>query len=60
VQLWLNDGSGELLAYLPERLVPYLPAGLAPGVRLRITGEIEIYEGVLEIIPLAGADVEVR
>jgi DNA/RNA endonuclease YhcR with UshA esterase domain len=60
VQLWLNDGSGELLVYLPERLVPYLPPGLAVGVRLRITGEIDIYEGALEIIPLAAADVEVR
>jgi DNA/RNA endonuclease YhcR with UshA esterase domain len=60
LRLWIDDGTGEMLIYLPERLVPYLPQGLSPGVRLAVTGEVDIYQGVLEIIPLAGADVVQR
>jgi DNA/RNA endonuclease YhcR with UshA esterase domain len=58
--LWLDDGTGEMLIYVPERVVGYLPTGLGPGTRLRVTGQVEIYQGALEIIPLAGADVEVQ
>ncbi len=60
LRLWLNDGSGEMLVFVPERVVTYLPTGLGPGTALRVTGEVEIYQGSLEIIPLAGADVEVH
>ena len=60
LRLWLNDGTGEILIFVPERVVEYLPAGIGSGVRLRVTGEVDIYRGVLEIIPLAGADVEVQ
>jgi DNA/RNA endonuclease YhcR with UshA esterase domain len=56
-RVWLADGSGEILVYLPERLLPFLPEGLGPGVSLLVTGEVDIYQGTLEIIPLAGADV---
>jgi DNA/RNA endonuclease YhcR with UshA esterase domain len=59
LKLWVRDGTGELLIFLPARLVPYLPEGLVPGVPLRVTGEVDIYQGVLEIIPLTAADVEV-
>jgi len=59
LRLWLKDDTGEMLIFCPERLVEYMPAGLGPGTRLRVTGEVEIYQGSLEIIPLAGADVEV-
>ncbi len=59
-KIWLNDGTGEILVYVPERVVAYLPAGLGVGVRLRIIGEVDIYKGAIEIIPRAGADVEVR
>jgi hypothetical protein len=45
---------------VPEREAEYLPAGIGAGVRLRVTGEVDIYQGQLEIIPLAGADVEVQ
>jgi DNA/RNA endonuclease YhcR with UshA esterase domain len=55
----LNDGTGEMVVYLPERVVPYLPGGIGPGVSLRVTGQVDVYRGVLEIIPLAGADVQV-
>jgi DNA/RNA endonuclease YhcR with UshA esterase domain len=59
-KLWLSDGTGEILIFVPERTVPYLPSGIGMGVRLRVTGEVDIYNSVLEIIPLAGADVEVQ
>jgi DNA/RNA endonuclease YhcR with UshA esterase domain len=58
--VWLDDGTGEILIYVPERVAQYLPAGVAVGVRMRVTGEVDIYKGVLEIIPLARADIKVR
>ena len=60
LKLWLGDGTGNVLVFVPQRTVPYLPLGIGVGVRLRVTGEVDIYQGVVEIIPLAGADVEVR
>ncbi len=60
LRIWIDDGSGELLIYVPTRVVDYLPEGIGVGVRLRVTGEVDVYRGQLEIIPLAGADVEVR
>lgn len=60
LHLWLNDDTGDMLIFVPERVVGYLPPGLGPGTRLRVTGQVEIYQGILEIIPLAGADVEVQ
>jgi DNA/RNA endonuclease YhcR with UshA esterase domain len=58
--LWIHDGTGEILVYVPERVVQYTPMGMVAGTRLRVTGEVDIYQGVLEIIPLAAADMEVR
>ncbi len=60
LRVWIDDGTGELLIFVPGREVGYLPAGIGPGVQLRVTGIVDIYNGQLEIIPLAGADVEVR
>jgi DNA/RNA endonuclease YhcR with UshA esterase domain len=60
LRMWIQDGTGEILVFVPTRTVTYLPAGLGPGVRLRVRGEVDIYQGVLEIIPLAGADFEVQ
>jgi DNA/RNA endonuclease YhcR with UshA esterase domain len=60
LRVWIHDGTGEILIFLPARLVAYLPPGVGVGVRLRVMGEVDIYNGQLEIIPLAGVDVEVR
>jgi DNA/RNA endonuclease YhcR with UshA esterase domain len=60
IKFWLGDGTGNVLVFVPQRTVPYLPLGIGGGMRLRVTGEVDIYQGVVEIIPLAGADVEVR
>jgi DNA/RNA endonuclease YhcR with UshA esterase domain len=60
LRMWIDDGTGELLIFVPEREVGYLPAGIGVGMKVRITGEVDIYNSELEIIPLAGADVEVQ
>jgi DNA/RNA endonuclease YhcR with UshA esterase domain len=60
LKMWLRDSTGEMLIFIPARVVPYVPEGLGPGVPLRVTGEVDIYQGVLEIIPQAAADVEVQ
>jgi DNA/RNA endonuclease YhcR with UshA esterase domain len=60
LRIWIQDGTGELLIFVPEREVEYLPTGIGAGVRLRVTGEVDIYQGQLEIIPLTGADVEIQ
>jgi DNA/RNA endonuclease YhcR with UshA esterase domain len=60
LRMWIDDGTGELLIFVPEREVGYLPAGIGPGMKVRVTGEVDIYNSELEIIPLAGADVELQ
>jgi DNA/RNA endonuclease YhcR with UshA esterase domain len=59
LRMWLDDGTGEILVFVPTRTVAYLPQGVGAGVRLRVTGEVDVYKGTVEIIPLAGADVKV-
>jgi DNA/RNA endonuclease YhcR with UshA esterase domain len=59
VKLWISDGSAEILVFVPERTVPYLDTDIAAGVRVRVTGHVAIYQSTLEVIPLAGADVEI-
>jgi DNA/RNA endonuclease YhcR with UshA esterase domain len=60
LKMWLNNGSGEILIFVPQRTVEYLPQGIAAGRQLWVTGEVDIYQGVIEVIPLAGVDVELR
>jgi DNA/RNA endonuclease YhcR with UshA esterase domain len=57
LKIWLADGTGEILIFVPERTVEYLPKGIEAGASLRVTGEVDIYQATLELIPLAGADV---
>jgi DNA/RNA endonuclease YhcR with UshA esterase domain len=59
LKVWLDDGTGEILVFIPSRVVEFLPPGIALDMRLRVTGEVDVYGGVLEIIPSAGEDVEV-
>jgi DNA/RNA endonuclease YhcR with UshA esterase domain len=60
LKAWLDDGTGQILVFVPARAVEYLPAGIGLGAGLRVTGEVDIYRGEIEIIPLAGADVQVQ
>jgi DNA/RNA endonuclease YhcR with UshA esterase domain len=59
LRLWIEDGTGELLVFVPQRVVETMPPGAGPGIRIRVTGEVDIYNSQLELIPLAGADIEV-
>lgn len=58
----LQDDSGEILLLLWQNVVDAYPdAGkLAAGVRVRITGEIAVYQGALEIVPEAAGIVIVE
>jgi DNA/RNA endonuclease YhcR with UshA esterase domain len=51
----LRDDSGEIVLLLWQNVVDALPdAGtLEAGVRVRISGEISLYQGALEIVPEA-------
>jgi DNA/RNA endonuclease YhcR with UshA esterase domain len=57
-KLWLDDGTGQVLVFVPQRVVEYLHANLQVGQRLRVTGEVDIYSGQVEIVPLAGGDIQ--
>jgi DNA/RNA endonuclease YhcR with UshA esterase domain len=59
LKLWIKDGTGELLVFVPQRVAEYVPAGIGLGTRLRVTGEVDIYQSQLELIPVAGVDIEV-
>lgn len=58
VRYILSDGSSEIVLLLWEDIVEQAPAGLGPGVEVRVVGEIAEYEGVLEIVPRRGSDLE--
>jgi DNA/RNA endonuclease YhcR with UshA esterase domain len=58
LRLWIEDGTGELLIFVPQRVVDSMPTGIGPGSRVRVTAEVDIYQSQLELIPLAGADIE--
>jgi DNA/RNA endonuclease YhcR with UshA esterase domain len=57
-KIWLDDGTGQVLVFVPQRVAEYIPANLQLGQQVRVTGEIDIYNGQVEIVPLAGRDVE--
>ena len=53
VRFPLSDESGEIVLWLWQNVYEAFPeAGrLEAGVRVRVTGEIEVYEDTLEIVP---------
>ncbi len=58
---WLRDGSGEVLVLLwagVERRVAGAE-GLAAGAALQISGVVEEYQGVLEVVPRLPGEVSV-
>jgi DNA/RNA endonuclease YhcR with UshA esterase domain len=60
LRMWIKDSTGQILIYVPARVLDYMPAAVGVGVRLRVTGEVDVYKAELEIIPLAAADIEVQ
>ncbi|MFN3763089.1 MAG: OB-fold nucleic acid binding domain-containing protein, partial [Anaerolineae bacterium] len=60
-RLTLDDGTGQVLLLLWLRVYDELtdPSGLREGARLRVTGELEEYQGQREVVPDRGADVAI-
>ena len=56
-----GPGGGTIVLLVWQNVMEEIPDryDLFPGSQVRVTGEIEEYEGDLEIIPRHGADVEV-
>jgi DNA/RNA endonuclease YhcR with UshA esterase domain len=59
VRYHLNDGTGQIVLVLWNRVGEHAPAGLGPGTIVRLTGEIGEYRGNLEVVPRRGTDIEV-
>ncbi len=55
VRFSLSDESGEIVLLLWQNVYDAFPQAeqLAAGVRVRVTGEIAVYQGTLEILPEA-------
>lgn len=60
-KLTLDDGTGQvmLLLWLPVYDELPNPAALGRGAQVRAAGRVESYEGALQLVPSAGADVTV-
>lgn len=60
-KLTLDDGTGQvtLLLWLPVYDALPDPAALGRGAQVRAAGRVESYEGVLQLVPSAAADMTV-
>ncbi len=57
VRWTVDDGSGSLIVLVWNNVLAPLSVTFEVGVRVQVQGEIEIYQGQLEIIPAAAADI---
>jgi len=63
VRLFVNDGSGEMLVLLWPNIYDRIPNRErldTPGTPVQVVGEVKIYKGTLEVIPVLPHDVVVR
>ena len=62
VIVFVNDGTGELRVVIFSNVLAYVPdaQSLQAGARARITGVIDEFKGVLELVPALGYDVVVN
>lgn len=63
VRLFVNDGSGEILVLLWPNIYDRIPNRErldTPGTPVQVVGEVKIYRGTLEVIPVLPYDVVVR
>jgi len=63
VRLFVNDGSGEMLVLLWPNIYDRIPNRErldTPGTPVQVVGEVKIYKGTLEVIPVLPYDVVVR
>ncbi len=58
----LDDGSGSIILLLWQDVYDQLPDPdqLQPGAKVRVTGEIEVFDGQFEIIPREASDIVVE
>jgi DNA/RNA endonuclease YhcR with UshA esterase domain len=59
VKALLDDGSGRILLLLWQNVFDDIPDNgrLAPGAKVQATGEVDEFDGELEIIPGAGSEI---
>lgn len=61
VKFYVDDGSGRVALWVPQAVYVQLgdTARLASGSTVRATGQVQDYEGELEVVPQAGDEVVV-
>ena len=59
---FVNDGTGELRVVIFSNVLNYVPnaPSLQAGARARVTGAVDEFNGVLELVPALGYDVTVN
>lgn len=59
-RLWVGDGTGAVVVLLWDTVCDRVPGGgeWVPGLWVRVVGQVEMYEGVLEVVPRLPHDVE--
>ncbi len=63
IRLFVNDGSGEILVLLWPNIYERVPNRErldAPGTPVQIVGVVQIYKGIVEVVPTLPDDVMVR
>ena len=62
VIVFVNDGTGELRVVIFSNVLSFVPSApsLQAGARARVTGVIDEFNGVLELVPALGYDVVVN
>ena len=62
VIVFVNDGTGELRVVIFNNVLNFVPGApsLQAGARARVTGVIDEFNGVLELVPALGYDVVVN
>jgi DNA/RNA endonuclease YhcR with UshA esterase domain len=62
VSVFVNDGTGELRVVIFSNVLSFVPSApsLQAGARARVTGVIDEFNGVLELVPALGYDVVVN
>jgi DNA/RNA endonuclease YhcR with UshA esterase domain len=62
VIVFVNDGAGELRVVIFSNVLSFVPnaPSLQAGARARVTGVIDEFNGVLELVPALGYDVVVN
>ncbi len=62
-KLFVSDGTGQVLVFIWDTVLTRIPdanpALGTPGTRLRVTGQVQEYEGTLEVVPVLPYDVEI-